>query len=225
MSTWAIIPVKPWRAAKTRLAPAMLPARRADLARRLFINTLAAARACAALDGVIVVSAGPEARALAAAHGALAYDDPPHPRRKSPLSRWVGDEGGEAPLNNAVALGCRNAVAQGAGAALVLPADLLLVTPNVLDQFLREAGAVAIAVAPDRLGSGTNALLLRPPCAIAPCFGPDSFHRHQGAAAAHGLTSAVVRLPELALDLDTPDDLALLQQPVDSALFAWASCG
>ena len=68
-----------------------------------------------------------------------------------------------------------------------------------------------VVIVPDRHGTGTNALLLRPPTAIAPAFGPGSRERHQSAAEAAGVDHAVVRLPSLELDVDTPEDLAALR--------------
>jgi 2-phospho-L-lactate guanylyltransferase len=59
---------------------------------------------------------------------------------------------------------------------------------------------------PDRAGSGTNALLLAPPDAIAFRFGRDS----RGAHAELARRAAAVYLEvggPLALDLDTPEDL------------------
>ncbi len=116
--------------------------------------------------------------------------------------------GGEGSLNRAVALGCRRAAALGADAALVLPADLPLLTPEAIARFLSAVGDAAVGVAPDRADMGTNALLLRPPSVLAPAFGPDSFLRHRELARSHGLSLATVHVPELALDLDTPADLA-----------------
>ena len=63
---------------------------------------------------------------------------------------------------------------------------------------------------PDRHGTGTNALLLRPPAAIEPSFGPGSFERHRRAAEAAGVSYSTERLPSLMLDVDTGDDLAEL---------------
>jgi 2-phospho-L-lactate/phosphoenolpyruvate guanylyltransferase len=202
MSIWAIIPAKSPDAAKARLAPALSAAERAALARRFFRGTVEAALACPALAGVIVVSASPELRALAVELGAHAWPDPPSPGTPR---QWGGDA-----LNAAIAFGCARAAALGATAALVLPADLPLLAPTVIAEFLDEAGDAAVALAPDRANVGTNALLLRPPRALAPAFGPASFDRHRAAARARGLSVAVVRRPALALDLDTPADLALL---------------
>ena len=196
MSIWAVIPAKSPDAAKARLAPALSAEERAALARRLFRGTVQATLACAALAGAIVVSASPELRALAVELGAHAYPDPPSHHADA--------------LNAAVAFGCARAAALGAAAALVLPADLPFLTPAVIMAFLDQAGDAAVAVAPDRASVGTNALLLRPPQVLAPTFGPASCDRHRAAARARGLSAAIVRLPALALDLDTPDDLALL---------------
>ena len=69
----------------------------------------------------------------------------------------------------------------------------------------RDAGVVVV---PDRHGTGTNALVLSPPDAIEPSFGPDSLARHVAAAEAAGVPSGSRRCPALALDVDTPDDLA-----------------
>ena len=62
-------------------------------------------------------------------------------------------------------------------------------------------------IVPDRHGTGTNGLLLSPPDAFAPSFGPGSLARHEAAAAATGVAYAVDPLPSLVLDVDTPEDL------------------
>ena len=71
-------------------------------------------------------------------------------------------------------------------------------------------------VVPDRHGLGTNALLLHPPDAMAPSFGEGSHARHLGNARAAGIHAETVQLPSLALDLDTPDDLAVVEQTLSS---------
>ena len=66
-------------------------------------------------------------------------------------------------------------------------------------------------IVPDRHGSGTNALLLTPPDAIAPSFGPGSFARHAALGAAAGAVVRVAHAPSLELDVDTPGDLEALR--------------
>ena len=50
----------------------------------------------------------------------------------------------------------------------------------------RRRRAPGVTIVPDRHGTGTNALLLAPPDAIDPSFGPGSFARHRLAAEAAG---------------------------------------
>ena len=67
-----------------------------------------------------------------------------------------------------------------------------------------------VGLVPDRHGSGTNALVLRPPDVIAFAFGRGSRDRHLAAAAAAG--AAVIEvMGDLTLDVDTPDDLLLAE--------------
>jgi len=150
MTVWAVVPVKTPHAAKTRLASVLSPRERATLARRLLADTLA----CHALAGTIVVGGDRALRAAATQSGAWACPEP------------LG--GGRDPLNAAVAHGCRRATERDATAALILPADLPLLTPDVIARFLREAGGASVAIAPDAAGAGTNALLLRPPPSSPP---------------------------------------------------------
>jgi 2-phospho-L-lactate guanylyltransferase len=66
-------------------------------------------------------------------------------------------------------------------------------------------------IVPDRHGTGTNALLLAPPGALAPSFGEGSFARHVALARAAGAALEVAEIRSLGLDVDTPGDLAALR--------------
>ena len=78
------------------------------------------------------------------------------------------------------------------------------------------AGRRGLVIVPDRHGTGTNALVLSPPDAIEPSFGPGSFARHVAAAEAAGVPHRVEEVPGLALDVDTPDDLAELAAALET---------
>jgi 2-phospho-L-lactate guanylyltransferase len=75
-----------------------------------------------------------------------------------------------------------------------------------------------VALAPDRHGTGTNALFVRPPGLLTYAFGPDSFQRHLAQAQAAGAATRVCRLEGLALDVDQPEDLAAYQAAYPGAL-------
>ena len=98
--------------------------------------------------------------------------------------------------------------ASGADALAVVLGDLPFVTPEALGGLLRTLGPVVAA--PSDSDGGTNVLLRRPPLIIPPRFGTDSFRKHRDAAVSRDLPFAVVTVPELAFDLDRPEDVPVL---------------
>lgn len=122
--------------------------------------------------------------------------------------------GQPAGLNTALVSAQQTASAEGADRLLVIPADLPLLTPEdvgaLLSALPTSEARHGVVIAPDGTESGTNALLLSPPTALGPMFGMQSFSRHVAQAASRGLPCVIVRRPNLALDLDTPADVARL---------------
>jgi 2-phospho-L-lactate guanylyltransferase len=122
--------------------------------------------------------------------------------------------------NAAALLGIREAIARGADRVLLIPGDCPALDPaEVLDLLGTEA---AVAIVPDRHGTGTNALLLTPPDVFVPSFGPGSFARHRSLA---GPGVRIAELPSLMHDVDTLEDLRTLPSgaPRTRALAALAA--
>lgn len=192
--TWAVVVARTGHTAKSRLAPALQPERRATLALAMLESILAACRA-AGLGGTVAVVDSAEGVRRALAAGARAIREP------------------GSGMNAAVALGVHEARARGAEAVLVLPGDVPLVTPNDLRSLvaLLRHEQRAVAVATDEAGDGTNALGLRPPDVMAPAFGESSAWRHLAAGRRSGARVARLALPSLLLDVDTPEDLQRLR--------------
>ena len=190
---WLIIPVKPLGEGKSRLQTAVSVADRAALSRRWLTHLLATVQAWGDCAGLVVVSRDEAVLAQAAAAGA-------HPVVET------GDD-----LNAALEQARRWTMAAGAGAVLVLPADLPLLTVADLTQLTTVAPDAGMVIAPSH-DRGTNALLLRPPDVIPYAFGEESFVRHQALAADAGITTHVVHSATLALDIDRPEDLLLLNR-------------
>jgi len=193
----AIIPVGPLEGAKTRLGGMLDAEERHDLVTRLLARTVDAALAVERLDDLLVISPDREVLTRAAERGA---------RTLRQRSRG---------LNHGVRDGRADALAGGADTVVVLPTDLPFVTPESIDALLDALpadGAPAVVIVPDRHGTGTNALVLRPPEVIDVAFGPSSRDAHRSRAEAAGV--AVVELPDspLSVDLDTPDDLMLVER-------------
>lgn len=68
-------------------------------------------------------------------------------------------------------------------------------------------GAPCVAIAPDRAGTGTNALAIQPPGVINFRFGSGSFAKHAEEVEQAGVPCVAVDRAGLAFDLDTPEDL------------------
>jgi 2-phospho-L-lactate/phosphoenolpyruvate guanylyltransferase len=187
----AIIPVKRFGAAKQRLAAELEPSARVRLAGAMLEDVLAAVDATPAVERMIVVTGEPAATRAARAHGAEVIDDP-------------ADRG----HSRAARLGVERAVALDFEVAALVPGDCPLLDSAELDAAVARLSPPEVAVVPDRHGTGTNALLLAPPDAIAPAFGEGSRARHEGLARAAGVAARVAPLASLAPDVDTADDLA-----------------
>ena len=120
-------------------------------------------------------------------------------------------------LNAAFGRAQRMARQDRVDALLLLPADLPLLSEGAVTALIRARATPGVVLAPDRGSGGTNALLLSPPDSLAPSFGDGSFGRHRHGAEAAGLPVTIVNRAELALDVDTPADVAaLLASDADS---------
>ena len=199
MRTIAVLPVKGFASAKQRLTAGLTPDQRQALAEAMFRDVLTALAQSTRLDAVFVVTAGKRARAIASADGLRVITD------------------AEQGHNAAALVGIAAALQAGADRALLVPGDCPAVDPREVDDLLaRPADAPSILIVPDRHGTGTNALLLAPPDALSPSFGPGSRERHARQARAAGARAEVVEVPSLATDIDTPDDLDALEAVLSS---------
>ena len=103
------------------------------------------------------------------------------------------------------------AVARGADAILVLPADLPhLQSVDIAMLWAKGQESEGVIIVPSN-DNGTNALLLRPPDAINFAFGQNSFSHHCHAAQAAGRSCVIHSAPHLAFDVDLPADLRQLK--------------
>jgi 2-phospho-L-lactate/phosphoenolpyruvate guanylyltransferase len=194
MNATTVLPAKRFSIAKRRLEGRLAAEPREVLSEAMLADVLAALDLARHVERVIAVTGEPRAARAARRHGAEVIDDSGHD--------------GHSP---AAALGVARAVELGATAAALVAGDCPLLDPTELDGALESLADGRVTIVPDRHGTGTNALLLAPPEAIRPAFGEDSRERHERLARAAGREVAIERLPSLALDVDTPDDLAALR--------------
>lgn len=195
MTLWAIIPVKPLRRGKSRLAGALSEDERAELNRTLLQNTLKTLSDIKELEEVLVISRDPQALTIARNYGA----------------RTVREDG-QPELNTALKRATVVAQVYATRGVLVLPADLPLITREDVQTLIERAeDPPVVVIAPDRHEKGTNALLISPSGLIEYDFGDDSFQRHCDLVRKAGARLEIVNLPNLGLDLDVPEDLELIR--------------
>jgi 2-phospho-L-lactate/phosphoenolpyruvate guanylyltransferase len=189
---WLVVPVKDTSAAKQRLAPVLPAHLRQALALAMLEDVLAAVAGVSGLDGRLLVTTDPAAMRLAAR-----YD----------CDCMV--EGADAGHTGAVSAAAARLARERRGSMLTLPGDIPLVTAVEIGRLIAaHRPPPSFTIAPSRDERGSNAILLSPPDAVKLRFGEDSFFPHLAAAEARGIAPSVVRLPDIALDIDNPADLA-----------------
>ncbi len=194
MSIWAIVPVKPLRRGKSRLAGLLSEEQRTHLNRFLLEHTLVTLNEISDIENTLVVSRDPAALALTRSMGC----------------RTVLEDGAPQ-FNTALQRATIVAQAQGARAVLVLPADLPLIEPSDLRALLSQGNPPPVVViTPDRRLDGTNCLFINPAGLIQYGFGTGSFQRHCARATEAGARLEIIHSDRFGLDLDLPEDLELV---------------
>jgi 2-phospho-L-lactate guanylyltransferase len=190
---YVVVPVKDLRQAKARLAPLLSPAERRALAAAMLDDVLAALQQAGTVQRIALVTSDPHALALAAERGLE-----------------VVAEGAGRGETGAVELAVKVCMERGATSLAVIPGDVPLLAAADVDCLMQHGQRFDIVIAPSWDSRGTNAVLMRPPDALRLRFGSWSFFPHVKQAKRKGFSYKVVRLPRLALDVDTPADLVRL---------------
>ncbi|GCE24654.1 hypothetical protein KDA_01380 [Dictyobacter alpinus] len=194
MKYTALVPVKSLEEAKSRLAAHLTPTQRASLMLDMLHHVLSTLQESQLFDHVSVVSADPRVLQKAQAWHAQAL---------------VETQAGHNPALTAAAMYERQ---QGASALLTISADLPLLQVDDVHQLVVRSKSYDVVIATSQDGSGTNALLTRPPLVLPYLFGINSRYRHQREAERLNLSCSVQSSLGLALDIDTIEDITALQR-------------
>jgi 2-phospho-L-lactate guanylyltransferase len=186
---WALIPLKDFAGAKTRLAATLGAEARRALSLAMARDVATALTRSAAVARTILVS---DIRGLE------------HLLRVPGVGQF--DTGGARGLNEDLANAAAWAGTQGASHVLIVHADLPRLTPAAIDRFVAGAAGGGVRTAACKQGSGTNLLLAGLPLPLPLVFGKDSLARFRQAAAAAGVAIDVVRDKALAADIDELED-------------------
>ena len=195
-TVWAVVPIKDFAGAKERLSPVLRPSERRALARVMAEDVLRTLLAVSEFEGVAVVTRDAEARRLCAGLGVRVLAEP---RNRGQTV--------------AVMAASRTLEGEGVTDVLTVPGDVPLALPrDVRSVMAAHVAAPAMTIVPARDRRGSNCVVLSPPGCVALRFGENSFHPHLEAAREAGVPPLAVESPNLALDVDTPDDLELLMR-------------
>jgi 2-phospho-L-lactate guanylyltransferase len=191
MQTYAIVPVKRFENAKTRLSSMLDIDDRIRLSSLMLEDTLQILSVAASLTQVIIVSADKRAEAIATKYGAN-------------FLREEKDKG----VNSAVALADIYCMKQTADATMVIPQDLPLLDAIDISKAceLAENESRCIVICPSLRYDGTNMLLRKPPSAIATFYDTDSYNMHVKAAIKIGVPVKRFFSKTIMYDVDSPED-------------------
>lgn len=191
MKTFAIVPIKRFENAKTRLSSILDTDDRIRLSLLMLEDTLQILSAVHSLSQVITVSADKRVGEIAVKYGA----------------NFLLEEK-ERGVNSAVALADSYCMKKAADATMVIPHDLPLLDSTDISKAceLAENESRCIVICPSLRYDGTNMLLRKPPSIIATFYDADSYNMHVKAAIRLGIPVKRLLSKGLVHDIDTPED-------------------
>lgn len=185
MKVGVAIPVRAFALGKARLSDHIGAETRSELARSWADRVVTAAAGFA----TVVISSDAEVCAWATARGCATVPDP-------------------GSLDAAARAGRTWAATNGCARVVVAHADLPHARSFVA--IARDLSRPVVSLVPCHRDDGTTVLSLPVDLDFRFAYGPGSFRRHAAEARRLGAGLRVVRDPELAFDVDFPDDLAAL---------------
>ncbi len=192
MTTWVVIPVKPLRLAKSRLAKILTPDERQHLAEAMLRHVLKTVNEVPQVAGTLVISRDNRALAIAREYKVRTVQ-----------------ESGTPELNNALLRATKIIESWRSDSILILPADLPLINREDISNIITigKRSFPSVVIATDSVRDGTNALFVRPPGCINYAYGPGSFQRHTNFAREVDANVEHYQSERLQFDIDVPEDL------------------
>ena len=190
-----LIPFKSFATAKQRLAEALTQRQRSQFAEAMLRDVMLAAAGVADRIDVALVTGDARAQAMAEE---FRFD--------------VIDDIHNVSETAAIEMATRFCEHRGYGTAIVVPADIPLITADELHRVLDAAPREGAVFVPAYDRRGSNCILRRPPAIIPLRFGNDSFLPHCEAMKQTGKQLIILEMAGIGLDIDNPHELELLLQ-------------
>ena len=188
-SVVVVVPMKPLRLAKSRLAERLGSHQREAVGLGMF-------------DRVVRAAVDSSATAVWVVGG----DEVVQQAALQLCAQWFEDYGKD--LNDSLTVTFERAFHAGLAPAY-LPADLPFVSSEDVSNLIEASSAgETVTLSPAHRDGGTNAIVVPTYSAFAPMLGSDSFAKHLKQAREEGIALEIFDSTGIGLDLDTPEDLA-----------------
>lgn len=199
----ALLPLKDLVSAKSRLGGILSPSERRALAQAMVEDVLETLTSHPNVTAVTLVSDDPGAEMLASKYGVDFLDE-----------HTLDCRG----LNQVLEKACDSLAGTPDTITLILHGDIPLLSHSDIDAALaRREEADGLLIGCDRAGQGTNLLMFDDASRPEFRFGPNSCEKHIKSAQKLGVAVSVLHSRAIGLDIDEPDDLAMLMAELDRA--------
>ncbi len=196
MKVAAIIPVKTFSKAKTRLA---LPQEKTEDLCKIMLDEVLSAISKSQISKTIMVSKDERALGIGKRYG---------------VEQMVEER--ENGVNAAVALPEEYLLENGFDASVVFPQDIPLVRAEDISSLLScQKSPRSLLVVPSRKFDGTNALLRSPVNAMETHYDEDSYRIHLSTGKARNLATSFVLISRMMWDVDDMSDLEFIMRNVE----------
>lgn len=198
MSTWAIVPVKPFSEGKSRLRSCFNNEELLEINKNCFIRTLKKLQDNAEIDEILVISRSKAVLDIARNMNTKGLLE------EEPFS-----------LNNGLTQALAHLEGKNCSRVIIIPTDLPRLEGRDIDALLdRPSSWQGIALVPDHFQTGTNAVLLSKINSFVPQFGLNSFQKHARQALKLCGNLDVLLIENIQHDLDTYADLEMLDKKI-----------
>ena len=196
MKVAAIIPVKTFSMAKTRLE---LPQEKTEDLCKIMLDEVLSAISKSQISKTILVSRDEDALGIGKRYGA----------------EQVVEER-ENGVNAAVAMPEKYLLENGFDASVVFPQDIPLIRPEDISNLLAyQKTSRSLLVVPSRKFDGTNALLRSPVDVIETHYDEDSYRIHLSTGKARNIPTSFVLISRMMWDVDDISDLEFIMRNVE----------
>jgi 2-phospho-L-lactate guanylyltransferase len=195
---WLLLPIKSFQKGKQRLASVLSDRERVQLNEYFFSHMLGIAKTYPGLERTAIVSDADDVIQMANSYG-------------THIIRCA-----RPGLNEALAEGRLSLVNSGATSMIILPVDLPFACVQDLIEISSLGDRYPVVIAPDKAGTGTNALFLDSKVSLKFQFGSNSFRLHQLESIRCGRQPYLFINERISLDIDEPGDLLLLERSAPS---------